>query len=187
MPAEPSPRYLQFQAAAIARRQGADLGMNDRKKMRWRRELTVALDDAGDGALSLLEYRYVRRVERPHGLPTPAGRRGSGSAPATCTWTTCTKSTGYAQNSTGPRRTRPMNSGGTSAAITPSRSRASSRSGSAYSIWAIAAARLRTMSRRCCGCVAGWALRTHAPARSAPWGRLHDRGQFGANSNANWP
>jgi hypothetical protein len=43
--------------------------MNDRKKMRWRRELTVALDDAGDGALSLLEYRYVRRVERPHGLP----------------------------------------------------------------------------------------------------------------------
>jgi hypothetical protein len=44
--------------------------MNDRKKMRWRRELNVALDDAGDGALSLLEYRYVRRVERPHGLPT---------------------------------------------------------------------------------------------------------------------
>ena len=44
--------------------------MNDRKKMRWRRELSVALDDAGEGALSLLEYRYVRRVERPHGLPT---------------------------------------------------------------------------------------------------------------------
>jgi hypothetical protein len=43
--------------------------MDARKKMRWRRELTVALSDADDGALSLLEYRYVRRVERPHGLP----------------------------------------------------------------------------------------------------------------------
>jgi hypothetical protein len=43
--------------------------MNNRKKMRWRREITLALGDAGDGALSLLEYRYVRRVERPHGLP----------------------------------------------------------------------------------------------------------------------
>jgi hypothetical protein len=47
--------------------------MDTRKKMRWRRELLVALGDAGEGALSLLEYRYVRRVERPHGLP--AARR----------------------------------------------------------------------------------------------------------------
>jgi hypothetical protein len=43
--------------------------MDARKKMRWRREIAVALGDAADGALSLLEYRYVRRVERPHGLP----------------------------------------------------------------------------------------------------------------------
>jgi len=43
--------------------------MDARKKMRWRREVTLALGDAGDGALSVLEYRYVRRVERPHGLP----------------------------------------------------------------------------------------------------------------------
>ncbi len=47
--------------------------MDARKKMRWRREVTLALGDAGDGALSVLEYRYVRRVERPHGLP--AARR----------------------------------------------------------------------------------------------------------------
>ncbi len=47
--------------------------MDARKKMRWRRELAMALDDAGDGVLSLLEYRYVHRVERPHGLP--AARR----------------------------------------------------------------------------------------------------------------
>ena len=47
--------------------------MDARKKMRWRRELGVALGDAGDGILSVLEHRYVRWVERPHGLP--AARR----------------------------------------------------------------------------------------------------------------
>jgi len=47
--------------------------MDARKKMRWRGELEAALDDAGDGAMSLLEYRYVHRVERPHQLP--AARR----------------------------------------------------------------------------------------------------------------
>lgn len=43
--------------------------IDGRKKMRWRRELMLALGDADHGALSVLEYRYVRRVERPHGLP----------------------------------------------------------------------------------------------------------------------
>jgi len=43
--------------------------MDERKKMRWRREIALALGDAEDGVLSVLEYRYVRRVERPHGLP----------------------------------------------------------------------------------------------------------------------
>jgi hypothetical protein len=47
--------------------------METRKKTRWRKELTLALGDAGEGVLSLLEYRYVHRVERPHGLP--AARR----------------------------------------------------------------------------------------------------------------
>jgi hypothetical protein len=41
-----------------------------RKKVRYRAELEAALGDVGDGALSLLEYRYVHGVERPHGLPT---------------------------------------------------------------------------------------------------------------------
>jgi hypothetical protein len=49
------------------------LAMAARKKMRWRREIALALGDAADGALSVLEYRYVNRVERPHGLP--AARR----------------------------------------------------------------------------------------------------------------
>lgn len=45
------------------------LAMDARKKMRWRREIAIALGDAEGGALSVLEHRYVHRVERPHGLP----------------------------------------------------------------------------------------------------------------------
>jgi hypothetical protein len=44
-----------------------------RKKARYRVELEAALSDVADGAFSLLEYRYVHGVERPHGLP--AARR----------------------------------------------------------------------------------------------------------------
>jgi predicted transcriptional regulator of viral defense system len=40
-----------------------------RKKMRWRAELDDVLAAAGDGIHSVLEYRYVRDVERAHGLP----------------------------------------------------------------------------------------------------------------------
>jgi hypothetical protein len=43
-----------------------------RKKLRWRGELTDALGEVGDGVHSVLEYRYVRQVERPHGLPGAA-------------------------------------------------------------------------------------------------------------------
>jgi hypothetical protein len=43
--------------------------MSRRKKMRWRVELGVALAEIGSGVHSLLEYKYVRDVERPHGLP----------------------------------------------------------------------------------------------------------------------
>jgi len=40
-----------------------------RKKMRWRAELGDVLAAAGDGIHSVLEYRYLRDVERAHGLP----------------------------------------------------------------------------------------------------------------------
>jgi hypothetical protein len=55
-----------------------------RPRMRWRREILIALDDVAAGAHSPLEYRYVHGVERAHGLPaaerqiqlsTEAGRR----------------------------------------------------------------------------------------------------------------
>ena len=43
--------------------------MAARSMLRWRDELSLALADIGAGIHSLLEYRYVRFVERPHGLP----------------------------------------------------------------------------------------------------------------------
>jgi hypothetical protein len=44
-----------------------------RKRIRWRILLTEALADAAEGVMSPLERRYVRDVERAHGLP--AARR----------------------------------------------------------------------------------------------------------------
>jgi hypothetical protein len=43
--------------------------MDRRAKMRWRRQLTRVLDVGWEGVHSSLEYRYLRDVERPHGLP----------------------------------------------------------------------------------------------------------------------
>jgi predicted transcriptional regulator of viral defense system len=40
-----------------------------RRKMRWRARLADVLAAAGDGIHSVLEYRYLRDVERAHGLP----------------------------------------------------------------------------------------------------------------------
>ena len=40
-----------------------------RKKIRWRAGLEDVLAAAGDGIHSVLEYRYLRDVERAHGLP----------------------------------------------------------------------------------------------------------------------
>jgi predicted transcriptional regulator of viral defense system len=43
--------------------------LRQRKKMRWRATLEDMLTAAGDGTHSVLEYRYLRDVERAHGLP----------------------------------------------------------------------------------------------------------------------
>jgi predicted transcriptional regulator of viral defense system len=43
--------------------------MDARKKMRWRKDLELALADADNGVLSVLERRYTTGVERAHGLP----------------------------------------------------------------------------------------------------------------------
>jgi hypothetical protein len=68
--------YMWICRAIGRRRTTADRlreAMDARKKVRWRHEIAVALGDADGGALSVLEHRYVHRVERPHGLP--AARR----------------------------------------------------------------------------------------------------------------
>jgi hypothetical protein len=44
--------------------------LESRSRVRWRRDLSIALGAIGSGVHSPLEYRYVRNVERPHGLPT---------------------------------------------------------------------------------------------------------------------
>ena len=46
-----------------------------RTRHRWRELLVDALSDVADGVESVLEYRYVRRVERPHGLPEARRQR----------------------------------------------------------------------------------------------------------------
>ncbi len=43
--------------------------MKSRKKLRWRNQLLTALAEINSGVHSLLEYKYVLDVERPHGLP----------------------------------------------------------------------------------------------------------------------
>jgi hypothetical protein len=44
--------------------------IEERKRLRWRAELLESCGAVADGARSLLEVRYVTRVERPHGLPS---------------------------------------------------------------------------------------------------------------------
>jgi hypothetical protein len=46
-----------------------DAAMSQRSRMRWRADMAVALADIREGVHSLLEFRYVRGVERAHGLP----------------------------------------------------------------------------------------------------------------------
>jgi hypothetical protein len=51
--------------------------MELRNRLRWRAQLTEALTTEWAGVHSSLEYRYLRNVERPHGLP-----RGARQAPS---------------------------------------------------------------------------------------------------------
>jgi hypothetical protein len=44
--------------------------LDSRPKVRWRAELGHMLADIATGVHSLLEHRYIRDVERAHGLPT---------------------------------------------------------------------------------------------------------------------
>ncbi|NHC14560.1 hypothetical protein [Motilibacter deserti] len=64
---------LALVAAAVQRRLTTPARLRTaveaRKAFRWRRDLVAVLVDVARGAQSLLELRYVRDVERAHGLP----------------------------------------------------------------------------------------------------------------------
>ena len=60
--------------AALTPRDLLDKAPVTRSRMRWRGWVTAALQDAANGVHSPLERRYVRGVERAHGLP-PARRQ----------------------------------------------------------------------------------------------------------------
>jgi hypothetical protein len=156
--------------------------LDARKKMRWRRELVVALGDVSEGALSLLEYRYVHRVERPHGLPSARRQVRISQRTGNRYLDNLYEQFRVGVRSTGPRRIPPTSSGATSAAITLTRSSASLRSGSDFSTWVIADARPRPTSPPYCACAAGRVMRVPALGRPAPCALAHhDRGQLWAN------
>ena len=160
-----------------------------RKKMRWRREIAVALGDADDGALSVLEYRYVHRVERPHGLPLSTSAGANQAAHGQPVPRQPLRGVrGVRGTRRDQRRTQQTSSGATSAATTPTWSEASSRSGSASPNWAIAVARARLTSPLSCARAAGQPPPTPAPAQPARFGTgFHDRGQFRQLSGLFWP
>ena len=61
-----------------SRRTTADhlaVALRRRRRMRWRAEVSYAVDPANSGVHSILEYRFVNRVERPHGLPAGTRQR----------------------------------------------------------------------------------------------------------------
>jgi very-short-patch-repair endonuclease len=66
------------QHGVVSRSQAMQAGllrqaMTERARLRWRSDLAEALAEVGEGVHSSLERRYLRNVERAHGLP--AGNR----------------------------------------------------------------------------------------------------------------
>ena len=59
--------------------------MAGRLRLRWRKELAMALGDAATGVQSPLEHGYLYGVERPHGLPAGVRQRRVVAANA-CTY-----------------------------------------------------------------------------------------------------
>lgn len=64
--------------ACQRRRTTADrllVALEERKRLPRRRFLREVLADVAEGAYSVLEHRYLTKVERPHGLPTAKRQR----------------------------------------------------------------------------------------------------------------
>lgn len=54
--------------------------LDARPQARWRADLEIILTEIDSGAHSLLEHRYIRDVERPHGLPAAARQARTGTS-----------------------------------------------------------------------------------------------------------
>jgi hypothetical protein len=159
-----------------------------RKKMRWRREIILALGEAQDGALSVLEYRYVRRVEHPHGLPMARRQARIRQRTGNRYLDNLYENTACAWNSTGPPRIPRTSNGATSAATTPTYPAASSHSGSVSLSWASTDARARLTSPQPFANEAGSAPPAPAAALAAPSReQLHDRGYLRSKIDRKYP
>jgi hypothetical protein len=101
--------------------------MAARLRLRWRKELSVALGDARSGVQSALEHGYLYRVERPHGLPAGSGSAGSLSGLCRHTRTCATSGTGWWSSWTAGRPIRNNSAGGTSGVTTRRLPKAASR------------------------------------------------------------
>ena len=90
-----------------------------RRRVRWRTELSAALGPGAHGVHSLLEFRYVTRVERPHGLPA-ATRQYQVTRPASISTRTCsTRRMAWWSSWTGWWPTRLNSAGAIFAGTTP--------------------------------------------------------------------
>jgi hypothetical protein len=66
---------LRFVASRRTTAEHLAVALRCRRRMRWRAEVSYALDPVNSGMHSILEYRFVNRVERPHGLPAGTRQR----------------------------------------------------------------------------------------------------------------
>jgi hypothetical protein len=66
---------LRFVASRRTTAEHLAVALSRRRRMRWRAEVSHAVDPANFGLHSILEFRFVNRVERPHGLPAGTRQR----------------------------------------------------------------------------------------------------------------
>jgi hypothetical protein len=133
-----------------------------RKKMRRRTLLLDVLSDVVEGVLSALERRWLRDVERAHGLP-----RGSRNRPEGRSGRRRYRDVHYREyrliaSWTGQRLTRRKPANATSSATTRCSRTASGRSATGGARWPTWPVSRPVRPHGCCGLAAGWARRVGA-------------------------
>jgi hypothetical protein len=93
----------------------------DLPRLRQRALLTAVLADVAAGARSVLERRYLRDVERVHGLPRGSASSASTRRRASCAATCSTATSGRSSSSTAPSATATPPTGGPTSSATSTR------------------------------------------------------------------